>query len=152
MVILHNIGTRAIFYYFVFIKTLSLSNDECKLAYLGQYLHRKIQQALQYQDTHPLQHGILFGIFFRYFSLSLGFIFSSYVFFRLFFPATPVHISVTNTWIKKYILTWSPSGIFILVDLNKYHILLVSSKIWMVDFHGMLLICNFLAFWGADNV
>ena len=93
------------YYYFVFTKTLIWSKEKCKQVYLNQYQPRKIPQALQEQDIHPLQHWILFGIISRYFqmsrqfSLSLGFRFSSFIFLSIF-PATTGYISVTNTWVK----------------------------------------------------
>ena len=53
---------------------------------------------------------------------------------------------------EEYTLKWSPTGTFILVYLNRYHIRVVSTKIWIVDCHAVLLIYNFHTFWGAEKV
>ena len=50
-----------------------------------------------------------------------------------------------------YTLAWSPSGIFLLLEINKSHTIVLSTKIWIVDFRGVLLIYNFHIFWGADK-
>ena len=51
-------------------------------------------------------------------------------------PDTTVYISVDNTWMKNKL--WHDlHRDFILVYLNKRHIRVVSTKIWIVDFHGV---------------
>ena len=89
--------------------------------------------------------------FFRYFcmcrqfSLSLGCRFSSFVFFSLF-TITTGYISVTKELGENNIQKWVPSEIFLLGNLNKYHLVVVSTKILIVDCHGVLPIYSFHIF------
>ena len=57
-VVLHIYGARDIFYYFLFTRTLSWSNEKSKIVYFNKYSPRKISQALQNQGIGPLKHGI----------------------------------------------------------------------------------------------
>ena len=83
--------------------------------------------------------------------LSLGFRFYPFVCFFPF-PWFSCPYLINRDLDEKYIRSWYPSGIFILVDLNKSHIGVLSIKIWILDCHDVLLVCNFHTFWGANGV
>ena len=106
-----------------------------------------------YSTTTFDNFRIIFSYFqmWRQFSLSLGFRFFSFVFF-IHFPCY-YWLYLSNQHLgEEYALTWSPSGIFLLVFLNKSHIGVVSTNIRIYDCHVVLLIYNFNTFWGADKV
>ena len=87
----------------------------------------------------------------RQFSLSLGFRFSFFVFFIHFPWYYWLYLNNQHEG-GEYTLTWSPSGISLLAYLNKSHIGVVSNKIWIIDCHDVLPICNFHTFWEVDKV
>ena len=73
--------------------------------------------------------------------LNLGNVDASFALFLTFPPTTDGHISEREAWRKKYILTRSPSGIWLLVDNQKPHIRALLAEIRTVDCRGVLLIC-----------